>query len=280
MKELNEKELTLVVQEKNLGTLKTNALSIKQKVEEILPNYDAKNYDSTNIDKAKEDKALLNKTSKLLNDERIRLEKEFNAPFEEFKTIVNDTCKLIKEASNQIDEIVKTEENKEKTAKRELIENVFKENVGNLIDLISLEKIFNDRWLNKTYKIEDIEKEIQETFKSIKEGLETIESLNSKYETELKAYYLDTLDLSSAIKRNNELMTKDEILNKQSEVRVEEKKLEEEVKLQEMATAKVEEKVFDPEMTYTLKITGKKSQLLALKTFLNTNNMTFEKIES
>lgn len=279
MKELNENELTLVVQEKNLGTLKTNALNIKQKVEEILPMYDSKNYNAENIDKAVKDRALLNNTSKALNDARIKLEKEFNAPFEEFKTIIKDTCTLIKEASNKIDEIVKEEENKEKTAKKSIIERIFNDNIGNLKELVTLEKIFNERWLNKTFKIEDIEKEIQEKVKNIKEGLETIESLNSKYETELKTYYLDTLDLSLAIKRNNELIAKDELLNKQNEIKIEEKKIEEETKLREMATTKVEEKVYDPEMTYTLKIMGKRSQLVALKIFLNTNNMKFEKVE-
>ena len=49
--------------------------------------------------------------------------------------------------------------------------------------------------------------------------------------------------------------------------------------MNEMATTKVEEKVIDPVMTYTLKITGKKSQLVALRTFLSTNEMTYEKVE-
>ena len=81
MNEINENELQLVITKKELGSLTTNAKAIKEKVKEILPNYNANNYDESNIDKAKSDKAMLNKTSKLLNDERIKIEKEFMKPF-------------------------------------------------------------------------------------------------------------------------------------------------------------------------------------------------------
>ena len=62
--ELNEKTFELVVSEKSLGKLTTNALQIKEKVMEILPKYDIANYNESNIDQAKKDKALLNTSAK------------------------------------------------------------------------------------------------------------------------------------------------------------------------------------------------------------------------
>ena len=47
---------------------------------------------------------------------------------------------------------------------------------------------------------------------------------------------------------------------------------------QRMGRRKVEEKISDEVLTYTLKITGKTSQMVALRKFLETNEMKFEKV--
>lgn len=279
MKELNEKDLELIVKEKNLGSLITNAKSIKKAVEQVLPNYDASNYSIENIEKAEKDKAMLNTTAKNLNKRRIDLEKEFMVPFNEFKTEITETCNLIKEASEKINVIVQTKEQERKDIKKADIETYFEDNIGSLKGLIDLEKIFNDRWLNKGYEMEDIQQEIAELFKKTKEDLTTIESLKSKYEVELKNNYLTTLDLSTAIKLNNELLEKEEKLVEQTKLAEIEKVKQEEKQLKEQSTTKVETNVIDPVETYALKITGKRSQMVALREFLNTNNMTFEKVE-
>ena len=74
--ELQEKDFELIVQKQELGTLETNALTILEKVKGILPNYRAENYTEDTIDLAVKDRALLNNTSKLLNKQRIELEKK------------------------------------------------------------------------------------------------------------------------------------------------------------------------------------------------------------
>ncbi len=278
MNELNEKDLELVVSKQELGILETNAMNILEKVKEVLPSYDSKYYDESNIDKAISDRAILNKTSKALNSKRIEIEKQFMQPFENFKSIIKETTSLINDASSKIDEIVKEVEYKVKGKKRAEIENIFNKYVGELGQVLSIEKIFNDKWLNKTYKIDLIEKEIEEKINTIRNDLLAIGNLNSKYEVELKNDYLINFNLSEVIAKNNELTKKEELLKTQQEISkkvVEEKKLE---KMEEMANTKVEEKVVDPILTYTLKITGKTSQMLALKTFLTINEMEYEKI--
>ena len=277
---MKENEFELIITEKSLGALTTNAQNIKEKVQDLLPTYDVKNYSIDNIDKAKEDKALLNKTSKALNDKRIEIEKEFMQPFVEFKTTIAETCDLIKEASSKIDEIVKTKEQEEKDLKKTDIQKYFDENVGNLKDLINLDKIFNDKWLNKTYKIEDIQEEILNQFKNINEGLDTISSLNSKYEIELKNTFLKNLNINEAIQKNKELLENEEKLASQSRIAEIDKVKQEEKKLEESSMVVVEEKVFDPIETYTLEITAKRSQLLALREFLKNNNMDFKRVEN
>lgn len=282
MNELNEKDLELVVSKQELGVLETNARNIKEKVLEVLPNYSADNYDENNIDVAKADKALLNKSAKALNDKRIVLEKKFNEPFEIFKATIKETTDLIKEASSKIDEVVKDVENKEKSNRKEIIVKYYEENINELKDILPLEKIFEDKWLNKgsfndkgEFKLVN---ELQDKINRVRNDLIAIGELHSKYEVELKNDYLNCFDLSRVIAKNTELIKKEEFLKTQQEESQKVVVKQKEEKMQEMASKKVEEKISDEILTYTLKITGKTSQMVALRKFLETNEMKFEKV--
>ena len=68
MNEVQNNEFELIITEKNLGSLTTNAKAIRDKIKEILPKYSAENYSENNIENAKSDKAMLNNTAKKLND--------------------------------------------------------------------------------------------------------------------------------------------------------------------------------------------------------------------
>ena len=64
---IKDSDLELVVSEKTLGSLTTNAIQIRDMVKAALPMYDIANYNDENIDQAKKDKAALNKAAKALN---------------------------------------------------------------------------------------------------------------------------------------------------------------------------------------------------------------------
>lgn len=283
MNEISENELQLIITKKELGSLTTNAKVIKEKVKEILPNYNAEFYDESNIDKAKSDKAMLNKTSKLLNEERIRIEKEFMKPFEEFKSEVSETCNLIKQASAEIDVIVKDVENKAKEQRKNKISQIFDENVNELKDVLTLEKIFDEKWLNKGSFKEDgsfkLEEELINKINTIRNDLITIGELNSKYEIELKNDYLNHFQLGEVIRKNNELIQREEILKKQQEESKKELEQQHEEKVEKMLEKPVEQEKVDPMKTYTLRLTGKLSAMQQLKKFLELNNIRCEKVE-
>lgn len=279
---IKEDELKLVVQDKTLGTLVTNAKAIKEKVKEILPNYKASNYSESNIEQAKKDRALLNNTVKVLNDERLKLEREFMKPFDEFKDEVKEINDLVKTASNNIDVVIKEVENREKDNRKQVIIKIYEENIKELKDILSFEKIFDEKWLNKTSFNDKgefkLEKDLIDRINKVRTELQAIDNLNSKYVTELKNEYLNTFNLGAIILKNNELNAKEELLNKQSketERVIEEQK---EQKMQEMANEVVKPKVIEDKLTYTLKITGTTSQMQALRHFMEVNNMKFEKV--
>lgn len=271
-----ENELQLSVQKIELGELTTNAIAIRDKVKELLVNYTADNYTEDNIEDAKKDKAMLNTTSKKLNDKRIELEKQFMSPFIEFKDVVIETTTMIKEASSQIDTIVKEVENKAKEQKKTEIQKVFDELVGKeaISNIISLEMLFDERYLNKTFEIDKVEKDLFDKIRKIVNDLEAISNLKSKHELSLKSQYLKEFDLGKVILENNRLNELEEKV-----VVVEEKKEEiKESKIEEMLNTPVDEKEMDVEKTYTLEITGTTAKLEKLKEFMNLNNIKFKKL--
>ena len=268
----------LKVENLTLGELTTNALKIKEEIKNKLEDYKAENYDINSIDKAKEDKAMLNRTAKKLNDERIKLEKEFMKPFDEFKTVVKEITEMIKDSSSKIDEIVKEVENKDKEEKKKAILVIFESEVKELKDVLKFEKVFDERYLNKTFKIEDVEKDLISKLEKIRNDLITISELHSKYEIELKNDYLNNFDLGMIIRKNSELIQREEALKNQVEETKKVIEEQKEEKMQEMAETIVEIKEEEPVLTFTLKITGKKNQLLALRKFIETNGMSYEKV--
>jgi hypothetical protein len=249
-------ELQLSVNTLELGTLTTNAISIRDKVKEMLVNYDSKNYSEDTIDKAKEDKALLNTTSKALNDERIRLEKEFMQPFEDFKFVVTETTTMIKDASSKIDLIVKEVENRAKEQRKAIIENIYKDSIGELNELITLNQIFDEKWLNKGSFNDKGEfkliKDLEDKLNKIRNDLESIKALKSKHELSLVNQYLKDFNLGNVIVENNRL---NELELKQ--VVVEEKK--EELRKEEsdqIVNTVVEVEDTEEIRVYELQITG------------------------
>ena len=195
-----EKSLTLVVQEKTLGTLVTNALQIKELVALKIEEYSVDNYQGDENQAAK-DKAELNNAAKCLNNERIKLEREFMSPFNEFKNIVNDTVSLIETASAKLDAIVKEKVRREKAEKKAKIAELWE---SKKFTLVPLEKVYNTKWENKSYKLQTIESDIDGIISQIEGDLNALDSFGEDT-AQLKGLYLSTLDLPKTLNKGAEL---------------------------------------------------------------------------
>ena len=201
--ELQAEQLELVVSEKTIGSLTTNAKQIRDLVQSALPKYDISNYSTDDVAKAKEDKAILNKAAKTLNDKRIAFEKEFMAPFGEFKEVVSETVKLIKDAVAKIDTVIKEDEERSKNEKRAAIlalpEVQDYEALG-----VSLDTIFEQKWLNKSTSLKSIATRIAECTECIKKDLETLKSFAEDYDV-LVVRYKESLNLNDTVAYANQL---------------------------------------------------------------------------
>ena len=65
--------------------------------------------------------------------------------------------------------------------------------------------IFDERYLNKTYEIDKVEKDLFDKIRKIVADLEAIKNLKSEHELALKNQYLKTFNLGEAIIENNRL---------------------------------------------------------------------------
>lgn len=190
----------LVVSELTIGTLITNAKEVHDSIIDFLETCDVENYKGT-VKDAATDKAKFNALAKKLNDERIRLEKVFLKPFVPFKEIISETTDAIKKISSGLDVIVKAKEKEEKEAKKAEIVEIWKTYD---FSLVSLEKIFNEKWLNKTYKTKQIHDDIAHIIDRITGDLQSIEQFGEDTAT-LKELYLTNLDLQATLRRGAEL---------------------------------------------------------------------------
>lgn len=222
--------LDLVVIEKTVGTLNTNIEELEKFIDERLKDYDPKNFEG-DADLAKKKRAELNSAKQKLSRSRIDLVRELMKPYEDFENRCKALEKKVDTASGYLDEIVKMKEQEEKDAKRNTIELLWK---TKNFDLFPLEKIFNQKWLNKTFKESDIIAEMDAVIEKTFKDLKTIESFSDIADV-LKAHYLICLDIGDTLDYGEELKKQNEIAQKEKAERAD-REHEEKIRQQTLET--------------------------------------------
>ena len=196
-----------------------NYEELRSEIQKIVEDHSNLVYTGEQIKDAKSDKASLNKLKKALNDERIRLEKAYLEPFNEFKTQINALIKLINDPINLIDKQIKEFEEYEKQEKRKQIEELW--NSKSTPVEISLERIFDSRWLNKTTSMRSIEDVMNAFITSVEKDVDTLSKL-PEFGFEALEVYKSTLDINRALNEGQRLA---EIQRKKAEYEAEQEKL-------------------------------------------------------
>lgn len=185
-----------------------NYEEIKNELAERVHIYETVVYDDTQIKQAKADRADLNRFKKALNDERIRREKEYLKPFEDFKNKINELIKIVDKPCEIIDKQIKTYEEDQKAKKREEIKAFFEglrsDEENTPPDWLTFEQIFDDKWLNASVKMSAIVVSIRDTIDRIKNDLVTLSSLPN-FGFEATEVYKSTLDINRAIQEGKRL---------------------------------------------------------------------------
>ena len=177
-----------------------NFEQLKAEIEEKAKSYSLCVYTEDTIKLAKEDRATLNRLKKALNDERIRREKEYNAPFAEFKSKINDLIAIIDKPVGVIDTQIKAFEEDQRRAKAAEIEDWYIQNRADIgaPNWLSLKKIAKTNWANASTKTAAIFEEIKATVAKINADIDTINALPG-FSYEAMTEYTRSLDLAAAI---------------------------------------------------------------------------------
>lgn len=302
-------ETALVVAEKNAvdfdlsaeivaGKLTSNAKELAEKIRNELKTFTVERY-LDNPESAKSDKAILTKVKETISDKRKEVSAKWNEPLNAFLDEMKSLEKDVSNAYDGLNDIVKQAEKAEKEKKRKEIETYW-HTLG--VSIVTLDRIFNPKWLNKTFSMTDVMKEVEQKVEKIMNDFSVI-NLNKDEDTEiLRSIYLETLDLNAALEKNKQLKANREKVRIEAEKENAEKiakltenseiqakfaenpqKTAENVQKTEENVEKTAELKSNPAENdssiyrYRIEVSGTREQLLALRAYIDKNKISYQK---
>ena len=276
--------------------IKFNFEDLKNEIQAKAHEYEVSVYTEDNIKAAKADRASLNKLKKALNDERIRREKAYMKPFNEFKAQINELIGLIDKPILAIDSQIKGYEDSKKDEKRQEILEMW--DSKEKPEFLGFDRIYNPKWLNATISLKKIEEDMDLLIATVKANLDTLDSL-PEFGFEAKEVYKTTLDLQRAIAEGQRLAEiqkrKEEAERQQAELKKALKDEEERIKNEPVADNKPVEVATETPYSPTESVENasvevqrawvgfkaylSKEEARKLGQFLTENNITIKKIE-
>ena len=280
----------LTPQDKFLSAVEFNYDELKQGLQENLEKYQNLVFTEETMKEGKDTRAKLNKLKKALDDKRKDIKKQCLEPYNAFETKINELIGLVDKPALAIDNQIKAYEEALKETKKQEIINYF--NSKSLFgDLIKIDHpcFWDEKWLNATKKIKDVEFEIDERINKIKEGLETIDLTfkDSEFKPQMRDVFLKTLDISKSLNEKtrleNQKKAEEEYKNRQEELAKqkaeEQKKVEPVVEVvKEVVKQEIKEEVKQEEIKKwkTFSVEVNKEQFIKIRKFLIDNNINYK----
>lgn len=284
-----------------------NYEEMKAEFSKKLVHYNTLVVTEDSIRDAKTDKAALNKLKEAIDTRRKEIKKLYLLPYENLEKQCKELIAMIEAPIKSIDSQIAVFDQKLQDEKWEQITAYYNAEVKELKELVPLEKIVSSKWKNKTESLESVNNAIGDTLERIRGELETVSTLRSPYEQQIKDVYLNDYNLSKALmeqKRLEERQKQIEEMERQKEERRKqaeeaERKRQEE---QQRAAQNVSEPVIEakkespvqavtedtpatptapitPKYSATFKVTGTQTQLQALAAFMKKYNINYEVIK-
>lgn len=237
-------ELQVVI-EKKPGSVSFNFEEAKAFLNERLEEYRAAVFTDDSIKEAKGYVAYLRKEQTAFKSRVTEVKNEYMQPFNDFKEKADELVRLYDEPINFINDQVADFEERRKAQKKKAILAIYNELIGDVADYLPLNRIYNIKWENATFKEKDIRIEISEVAESTRQAIETIKAMESESVEKALLIYRTDLSLTNAIAYiNNYEKQKAEILVREQEKRrfeeAERIRREEREKIEAEQRAKVE----------------------------------------
>lgn len=173
-----------------------NADEISAAVAEKVSYYNNLVYTDTQITEAKKDRAELNKFIAALKSKDREIKQMCLQPYEEFHNKMLKIISQVEKPVNLIDKQIKDYEEQQKSEKRAQIEQLFGEK--GFQPWVTLERIWNQKWLNKSYSIKQVEADLSSIQHSIGEDILMINQMGEGQPAALQEY-IRSMDKTKAV---------------------------------------------------------------------------------
>jgi len=185
-----------------IKTIEWNYEEIKRQVADTVEMYTDLVYTDEQIKEAKDDRAALNRFIKALEDKRKEIKNQCLAPYESFEKQMKEIIALVKEPVALIDSQVKGYEEKKKQEKMDQVTSAW---CGlTKPEGLTLEKIFDSRWLNASYSINKATDEMIAKIDKFKAEMDVLADL-PEFSFEAQQVYISSLDLPKALSEAHRL---------------------------------------------------------------------------
>mgnify|MGYP004459441101 FL=1 len=182
---------------------------LKTQLAEKLEKYKGLLVTEDGIAEAKKDRALLRKVRDALNAEKITVKKQWMEPYTEFEQKVKVLLEMCDAPAREIDEQIKAFEERKKREKRDTLEAVFREKIGDAGEYVSFEDIFDPKWLNATCALETATEQVEEICSRYVEDTlaldELCETVDSSMAVSLKARYRSTKSIACVLQAKKDI---------------------------------------------------------------------------
>lgn len=268
-----------------LPPVQWNFTELRTWLEDGLKAYKGRIYTEDTIKEAKKDAASLRKLREAIDGKRKEMKQRYLAPYQDFEAQAKELTGMIDSQVAEIAEQINAFDEARKAEKQEHIKALYLEVMGSLAELVPYEKIHDKRWLNVTTSMNSIEAELVERAEGVRAALASIDALGLPDEMagQIKAVYLDKLNLAAA------LAEKERIEKKQAALaEYEARKKQEEAAEPEPTTPPPQPVPHEalgyasdeaPELlTVDFRIYATREQLAGLKSYLLANKIKYGKV--
>ncbi len=200
------------------ATITCNFAQVEQAIKDKLAEYEEAVFTEDSKTYAKKEVASLRAEKKSLQDNMRDAKKRYMEPWDDFEAQAKKLIGLYDEPINLINGQIQAFEEKRVSEKKQIIKKIYECVPEDLQAYISLERIYNPKWENATYKEKDIKADIAELVHRTQNDLNTITSMQSEVVEKALTIYRDSLNLAEAVTYiNNYERQKQEILDREQE---------------------------------------------------------------
>lgn len=181
------------------GIIECNFEELKKELVDHLEIYENMPVSLENKAERKKDLAMLRKVKKAVSDRRSEVKKQWLEPYNVFDMQVRELLGLIDRPVAVIDDQIRELESRERMKKLEEIKTLFGDMAADYTDWLTLEMIFDEKWLNATTSMKKVKEELTGKISEIRNALTMLNMSVSEVKEEVVERYKSDLNLQSAM---------------------------------------------------------------------------------